>query len=146
MEGRARLQRRAFLAGMVAGPLALRAWPAMADGRRPRVALANLDESPGATLDGLGFTGADVRRGFELAARTLPFDVLYFDNAGDPKRAVDNADAAIAAKIDLLIEYNSDAEANADIARRLATAGIPGLALVHPMPGAPLYGPDNHLA
>ena len=84
-----------------------------------RIALANLDETPGVTLEGLGFTGAEVRRSFELAARTLPVDMLYFDNAGDPARAVANAEAAIAAKVDLLIEYNADADANAEIARRL---------------------------
>ena len=98
------------------------------------------------TLEGLGFTGADVRRSFELAARTLPVDMLYFDNAGDPDRAVANAEAAIAARVDLLIEYNADADANAEIARRLAAAGIPALALVDPLPGAPLYGPDNRAA
>jgi hypothetical protein len=46
----------------------------------------------GVTLEGLGFTGSDVRRSFELAARTLPVDMLYFDNAGDPARAVANAE------------------------------------------------------
>jgi ABC-type sugar transport system substrate-binding protein len=72
--------------------------------------------------------------------------MLYFDNAGDPARAVANAEAAIAAKVDLLIEYNADADANAEIARRLAAAAIPALALVDPLPGAPLYGPDNREA
>ena len=95
------------------------------------------------TLDGLGFTGADVRSGFELAARRTPVDMLYFDNAGDPERALANADAAIAAHADLLIEYNADAEANAEIARRLSAAGIPAIALVEPLPGAPRYAPDN---
>ena len=120
--------------------------PARAGQRRFRIAFANLDETPGVTLEGLGFTGVEVRRSFELAARTLPVDMLYFDNAGDPARAVANAEAAIAAKVDLLIEYNADAEANAEIARRLAAAGIPALALVDPLPGAPLYGPDNRAA
>jgi ABC-type sugar transport system substrate-binding protein len=69
--------------------------------------------------------------------------MLYFDNAGDGARAISNAEAAIAAKIDLLIEYNTDAEANAEIARRLADAGVAAIALIHPLPGAPLYGPDN---
>jgi ribose transport system substrate-binding protein len=142
---RSGLQRRAFLTG-AASLLAARFSPARAHGRRYRIALANLDETPGVTLEGLGFTGTDVRRGFELAARTLPIDMLYFDNASDPKRAVDNADTAIAAKVDLLIEYDTDAEANAEIAHRLAAAGVPGLALVHPLPGAALYGPDNHTA
>jgi ABC-type sugar transport system substrate-binding protein len=139
------LHRRLFLAGMLAGGLAA-AGGAAAAGRRFRIALADLDETRGVTLEGLGFTGADVRRSFELAARTLPIDMLYFDNAGDPARAVANAEAAIAAKVDLLIEYNADAEANAEISRRLAAAGVPALALVDPLPGAPVYGPDNRAA
>src|SRR6266581_1112207 len=142
MAGRPGLRRRLFLGGLLACGIR----PARAEGRRFRIALANLDETPGVTLEGLGFTGAEVRRSFELAARTLPVDMLYFDNAGDPARAITNAEAAIAAKVDLLIEYNADADANAEIARRLAGAGIPVLALVDAVPGAPLYGPDNRAA
>src|SRR5262249_20182986 len=37
-------------------------------------------------------------------------------------------------------------ETSVEIARRLAAAGIPALALVDPLPGAPLYGPDNRTA
>jgi ribose transport system substrate-binding protein len=140
-----RLRRRVFLAGVLACGVG-RAQAIGAEPRRFRIALANLDETPGVTLEGLGFTGSDVRRSFEMAARTRPVDMLYFDNAGDPARAVANAEAAIAAKVDLLIEYNADADANAEIARRLASAGIPVLALVDPLPGAPLYGPDNRAA
>jgi ribose transport system substrate-binding protein len=136
------LKRRFVLAGL----LACGVRPVWAQTRRFRIALANLNEAPGATLEGLGFTGLELRRSFELAARTLPVDMIYFDNGGDPARAVANADAAIAAKVDLLIEYNSDADANAEIARRLAAASIRGLALVDPLPGAPLYGPDNRAA
>src|SRR6266436_9924472 len=136
------LRRRLFLTGL----LACGVRRVGAEDRRYRIAFANLDESPGATLEGLGFMGTEVRRSFELAARTLPVDMLYFDNAGDPARAIANAEAAIAAKVDLLIEYNADADANAEIARRLAVAGIPVLALVQSLPGAPLYGPDNRAA
>jgi ribose transport system substrate-binding protein len=139
------LRRRLFLAGTLACGLG-HARAARAEARRFRIALADLDETPGVTLEGLGFTGSDVRRSFELAARTMPVDMLYFDNAGDPARAIANAEAAIAAKVDLLIEYNPDADANAEIARRLAAAAIPALALVDPLPGAPLYGPDNRAA
>jgi ribose transport system substrate-binding protein len=46
-------------------------------------------------------------------------------------------------KVDLVIEYNADAAANAEIARRLKAAGIPVLAINDPVPGAPLYGADN---
>jgi len=139
------LRRRLFLAGLLARGLG----PANAAGtaaRRFRIALANLDETPGVTLAGLGFTGSDVRRSFEMAARTLPVDILYYDNAGDPARAIANAEVAISAKVDLLIEYNADAEANAEIAGRLAAASILALALVDSLPGAPLYGPDNRAA
>src|SRR5215469_7958181 len=136
------LRRRFFLAGMFACGLG----SARAEARRFRIALANLDETPGVTLEGLGFTGYDLRRSFELAARTLPVDMLYFDNGADAARAVANAEAAIAAKVDLLIEYNADRDANAEIARRLAAAAIPALALVDPLPGAPLYGLDNRAA
>jgi ribose transport system substrate-binding protein len=142
MVWRSRVGRRVFLAGLVAYSLG----PARAATRRFRIALADLDETPGVTLEGLGFTGAELRRGFELAARMLPVDMLYFDNAGDPAKALANADAAIAAKVDLLIEYNADAEANTQIARRLGAAGIRALALVDPLPDAPLYGPDNRAA
>jgi ribose transport system substrate-binding protein len=133
------LRRRTFLAGVLAFGLDF----ARAETRRFRIALANLGETPGVTLEGLGFSGAELRHSFELAARTLPIDMVYFDNAGDPARAVTNAEAAIAARVDLLIEYNADGDANAEIAHRLAAAGIPALALVDPLPGAPLYGPDN---
>jgi ABC-type sugar transport system substrate-binding protein len=139
------LRRRFFLAAALAcglGPISNTG----AEARRYRIALANLDETPGVTLEGLGFTGADLRRSFELAARTMPVDMLYFDNAGDPARAIANAEAAIAAKVDLLIEYNADPDASTEIARRLAAAAIPALALIDPLPGAPLYGPDNHAA
>lgn len=136
------LRRRSLLAAA----LVWWAGTAKSEGRRYSVAFANCDETPGATLEGLGFTGLDVRRSFELAARTLPIDMLYFDNANDPTRALGNANAAVAAHCDLLIEYNADAEANAEIARRLAAHGIPVLALVHPVPGAPLYGPDDRIA
>src|SRR6202049_3106937 len=142
MELRPRLRRRLFLAGVLACAINR----SRAAGRRYRISFANLDETPGVTLEGLGFTGTELRRSFELAARTLPVDMLYFDNAGDPARALANAEAAIAAKVDLLIEYNADAEANAEIARRLAGASIPVLALVDPLPGAPVYGPDNRAA
>ena len=133
------LRRRPLLAGVLAFGLDF----ARAETRRFRIALANLDETPGVTLEGLGFTGAELRHSFELAARTLPIDMVYFDNAGDPTRAVTNAEAAIGARVDLLIEYNADGDANAEIAHRLAAVGIPALALVDPLPGAPLYGLDN---
>ena len=142
MATRGGVDRRLFLAGLAACGFG----PARAEARHYRIALAVLDKTPGVTLDGLGFTGAQLQRGFELASRTLPIDMLYYDNAGDPVRAVANAEAAISTKVDLLIEYNADREASAEIARKLSAAGIPALALVYPLPEAPLYGPDDRAA
>jgi ABC-type sugar transport system substrate-binding protein len=114
--------------------------------RRFRIAFANLNDDLSARIEGLGFTGAEVRRSFELASRTFPVDMIYYDNAGDPEAALANASDAIGRKVDLMIEYNSDAEANAEIARRFKAAAIPVLALNYPVPGAPLYAADNTLA
>jgi ribose transport system substrate-binding protein len=137
--------RRFVLGGLAAfignGPLPVRAQ------QRPfRIAFANLNEDPNARLEGLGFTGLDVRRSFQLAARTLPVDMLYYDNGGDDAKALANVAAAIDDKADLVIEYNSNASANAEIGRRLKAAGVPVLAINYSVPDAPLYGADNFLA
>src|ERR1700748_1176914 len=109
------LRRRPLLAALLGCGLGARA-----ETRRFRIAFANLDETPGATLEGLGFSGLATRRSFELAARTLPVEMVYFDNARDPARAIVNAEAAIAQHVDLLIECNADTDANVVISRRLA--------------------------
>lgn len=108
-----------------------------------RVAFANVNETQGVRVEGLGFTGLDVRRGFELAARTMPLDMIYYDNAGNAETAVSNVIDAISRKIDLLIEYNPETSANPEIARRMTAAGIPVLAINYPVGDAPLYTADN---
>lgn len=116
---------------------------ATAQARRFRIAFANQNEEPGVRLDGLGFTGIDVRKSFELAARTLPVDITYYDNAGEGEKALANAEDAIQRKADLYIGYNRDVQANAEIGRRLRAADIRVLAVNYPIPGAPLYTADN---
>jgi ribose transport system substrate-binding protein len=137
------MKRRHFLLAILAVVSSERA--ANGEARRFRVAFANLNEEPGTSIEGLGFSGAEIRRSFELASRGLPLDMIYYDNGGDAGRALANAADAVSRKVDLLIEYNSDAEANAEIGRQLKAAGIPVLALNHPIPNAPLYTAD-HLA
>jgi ribose transport system substrate-binding protein len=135
------MRRRHFLLGTLAAILSKRV--ASAQPRRFRVAFANLNEEPGARIDGLGFTGADIRRSFELASRSLPIDMIYYDNGGDAEKALGNVKDAISSRVDLLIEYNSDARANVEIARLLKAAGIPLLAVNYSIPSAPLYTADN---
>jgi ribose transport system substrate-binding protein len=136
-----RMKRRHFLLAALATILPERL--ANAGPQRFQMAFANLNEEPGARIDGLGFTGSEIRRSFELASRSLPVDMIYYDNGGDGNKALGNAKDAIASKVDLLIEYNSDARANVEIGRMLETARIPLLAVNYSIPGAPLYTANN---
>ena len=125
---------------LVAGALT----PARAE-RQYVVAFANLTEEPGVTVEGTGFTGREIRESFVLAARKYPVEMVYYDNQRDDARALQNADAAIARKVDLYIQYHQGG-ANVAIAEKLKAAGIPILALNYPVPGAPLYTMDNLVA
>ena len=106
------------------------------------IAFANLTEEPGVTLEGTGFTGREIRESFVLAARAHPVEMVFYDNQRDDARALQNADAAVARKVDLYIQYHQGA-ANTVIAEKLKAAGIRILAVNYPVPGAPLYTVDN---
>ena len=110
--------------------------------RRYVVAFANLTEEPGVTVEGTGFTGREVRESFTLAARAHPVEMVFYDNQRDEARTVANAEAAIARRVDLYIQYHRGA-ANTVVAEKLKVAGIPLLALNYPIPGAPVYTADN---
>jgi ribose transport system substrate-binding protein len=112
--------------------------------RRYVIAFANLTEEPGVTIEGTGFTGREVRESFALAARQYPVEMVYYDNARNDARALANAEAAVARKVDLFIEYHHGD--SVVIAEKLKAAGIPILALNYPVPGAPLYSADNAAA
>src|SRR5437870_421263 len=111
--------------------------------RRWVVAFANLTEEPGVTLEATGFTGPEVRESFALAARSYPLEIVFYDNRRDDARAVANAEAAIARRVDLYVQYHRGGTANATVAQKLNAAGILVLAVNDPVPGAPLYALDN---
>jgi len=111
--------------------------------RRYTVAFANLTEEPTVTLEGTGFTGRDLRESFALAARRLPVEMVFYDNERNNRRAVANAEAAVARRVDLYIQYHADAAANSIVADRLRAAGIRILAVNYPVADAPLYTADN---
>ena len=115
--------------------------PAVAQ-RQYVVAFANLTEEPGVTVEGTGFTGREIRESFVLAARAHPIEMVFYDNQRDDARAMQNAEAASARKVDLYIQYHRGA-ANAAIGEKLKAAGIRVLAVNDPVPGAPLYTVDN---
>ena len=142
------LSRVRLVKGAIAAMVALvTAAPAMAaPERRYTIAFANATEAPGVSVEGTGFTGAEIRQGFILAARTLPVELVFYDNQGDDARAVANAEAAIARKVDLYVQYHRGGSANAAIAQKLKAAGIPVIAVNAAVPGAPLYSLDNAVA
>jgi ABC-type sugar transport system substrate-binding protein len=119
---------------------------ARADGKRFLIGFANWTEDPAVRLEGLGFTGAEVRNGMALGARTHPVNLVFFDNDRDRGKTLANVKQAIERRVDLYIHYGADALANAELAQQLAAAKIPVLALIHPIPGAPLYAPDHAAA
>jgi len=138
------MRRRRFLAGLTGAAMVQSAAPRAA---APfRIGFANANETVGVRLEGLGFSGLDVRRSFELAARTLPVQMIYYDNAGDADRTLANVDDAISRKLDLLIEYSAETSSNSEIARRLLAANLPVLAINYPVGDAPLYTADNYAA
>jgi len=140
---RSRLVRGAIAAAVASFAVAV---GAAAPERRYVVAFANATEEPGVSVEGTGFTGADIRESFILAARTLPIDLVFYDNRGDDARAIANAEAAIARKVDLYVQYHRGAAGNAGAAQKLKAAGISVLAVNEAVPGAPLYGLDNAAA
>ena len=140
--GRRRSRLRRWAAGLgVLGLLTAGPAPVEAQ-RRYVVAFANLTEEPGVTVEGTGFTGREIRESFTLAARAHPVEMVFYDNQRDDARAVANAEAGIARKVDLYIQYHRGA-ANAVVAEKLKAAGIPLLALNYPIAGAPVYTADN---
>jgi ribose transport system substrate-binding protein len=106
------------------------------------VAFANFTDEPGVTIEGTGFTGREIRESFVLASRVHPVEMVYYDNHRDDARALANAEAAIARKVDLYIQYHRGA-ASAAVGEKLRAAGIKVLALNYPIPDAPLYTADN---
>jgi ABC-type sugar transport system substrate-binding protein len=137
---RARLVRGAIAAAAASFALAT---GVAAPERRYTIAFANATEEPGVSVEGTGFTGAEIRQSFVLAARTLPIDLVFYDNHGDDARAIANAEAAIARKVDLYVQYHLGSTGNAAVAQRLKAAGIPMLAVNEAVPGTPLYTLDN---
>src|SRR3954471_3307263 len=111
-----------------------------------RIAIACVSDDPATRLEGLGFSCADVRAGFVLAARNQPVELSFYDNRGERNVAISNIDEAIRKRVDLFIEYDPNPEVNAEAGSRLKAAAIPALAINYPIPGVPLYGADNAAA
>lgn len=88
-----------------------------------------------------------VRLGLEQAAAAQKnIELLIRDNDLDRRRALDNVDWFVAQGVDLVIEYQIDAEAGNIIMDRFRQAEIPVIAVDIPLPGALFFGADNYRA
>ncbi|MGQ9490448.1 MAG: substrate-binding domain-containing protein [Anaerolineae bacterium] len=88
-----------------------------------------------------------VRMGLEQAAAAHKnIQLLIRDNDLDRRRALENVEWFIAQGVDLVIEYQIDAEAGNVIMDRFRQAGIPVIAVDIPLPGAIFFGADNYRA
>lgn len=106
---------------------------------RFKIGFANLGEQ-------LAYAG-DVRRSLERAAQVAGgIDLVLADNRLDSQVALAAADALIAERVDLAIEYQLDHQAGDVIMAKFQDAGIPVIAVDIPMVGATYYGVDNYRA
>lgn len=107
--------------------------------RHYRIGFANLTE------DGPFYV--DVRRGLERAAHEAGnIDLIIADNQLNGDRAMEIADRFVEQDLDLIIEYQIDAQAGNRIMDRYRRAGIPVIAVDIPMIGATFFGVDNYRA
>lgn len=113
--------------------------PSSRDERRYKIGFANLTERMPFALQ--------VRLGLEQAAATHKnIELLIRDNDLDRRRALHNADWFVAQNVDLVIEYQIDAEAGNIIMDRFRQANVPIIAVDIPLPGAIFFGADNYRA
>lgn len=88
-----------------------------------------------------------VRRSLERAAKEHEnVQLLSLDNELDRQVALENADWFVDQEVDLVIEYQIDAQVGNIIMDKFNRAGIPVIAVDIPLPGATFFGADNYRA
>ena len=90
---------------------------------------------------------AEVRRSLERAAKEAGnVDLVVMDNELDEERALEVADALVAARCDLIIEFQLHVRLGAVLMEKFRKANIPVIAVDIPMIGATYFGADNYRA
>ncbi len=104
-----------------------------------RIGFANLTEDSPFCVD--------VRRGLERAAHEAGnIDLIIANNQLNGDRALEITDQFVQQDLDLVIEYQIDAQAGNRIMDRYRRADIPVIAVDIPMNGATFFGVDNYRA
>lgn len=137
----ATLRRAASFPITVVGQNSVETFPPPANGRMPhfRIGFGNMTER-------MAFA-RQVRESVEAAAHALGnVELLVRNNDLDAQTAIDNADWFVASGVDLVIEYQIDAEVGNVIMDKFQRAGLPVIAVDIPLPGATFFGADNYRA
>jgi ribose transport system substrate-binding protein len=87
-----------------------------------------------------------VSESIEAAALADGIDLLVLNNRYSAKAAVHNAELFVRAKVDLVIDFQTDEHCAPIVSSKLHEAQIPFIALEIPHPGATYYGANNYRA
>lgn len=88
----------------------------------------------------------DVRKGIEKVAKEKGIELITADNKADGATALSNAENFITQKVDLAIEFQSDAKFGEVIMDKFNEKKIPVIAIDIPMNGAVFMGANNKQA
>jgi ribose transport system substrate-binding protein len=80
------------------------------------------------------------------AAVAVGVDLMVLDNRYNAETAVQNAEAFLRERVDIVIEFQVDEHAAPIIADKIAAAGVPLIAVDIPHPHATYFGVDNYRA
>lgn len=89
-----------------------------------------------------GFSRA-VTRGIIDSAAKADFELLVLNNQYSPEIALANADRMLSEKVDLLMEFQTDAQVASIISARVTAHRIPLIAIEIPHPNATYFGANN---
>ena len=78
------------------------------------------------------------------AAAAVGIDLLILDNRYDARTAVQNAQQFVEERVDLVIEFQIDQDVAPIVADKIASVGIPLIAVEIPHPHATYFGVDNY--
>lgn len=87
-----------------------------------------------------------VSESIEAAALAEGIDLLVLNNRYSAKEAIRNAELFVRAKVDLVIDFQTDEHCAPVVSSKLSEAQIPFIALEIPHPGATYYGANNYRA
>ena len=81
-----------------------------------------------------------------MAAERQWIELIVLDNRYSTKVSLRNAEQLVREEVDLVIEFQSDHAAAAEVANKFLAKNIPMIAIDVPHPGATYFGANNYEA